>query len=203
MKSNNSTAGFTLLEILIALFIFTLLSMMMVGGLHSVINAQSGTEKNAERLRKLQFALLVMSRDIEQTVNRAVLNASGKEEIAFIGAPRGFTFTHTGLANPTGAFARSALQRTRYEWRDDSLWRVTWAVLDQAPQTEPHTRLLLTEVTDARFQYLDKDGRFQDNWPIEGQSRQPLPHAVRIFLSLSPLGKMGGEMSQLYVISIY
>src|SRR5580658_4658271 len=119
-----SAFGFTLLEILIALFIFSILSLMMVGGLRSVINAQSGGEDKAERLRNLQMVILIMSRDIEQAINRPELNAAGQEEAAFLGTPQMMTFTHVGFANPTGAVARSTLQRTGYSFNEDTLIRL-------------------------------------------------------------------------------
>jgi general secretion pathway protein J len=190
-----STSGFTLLEILIALFIFTVLSMILVAALRSVIDAHSGTEKSAERLRRLQISLLVMSRDVEQAVNRPVLNIVGKEESAFSGTTRGFTFTHAGYANPDGTLARSALQRTAYIWRDNALWRLSWNVLDQAPDTRSHARELQKDVLEARFEYLDKDGRFRDGWPVPGDE-QPLPRAVRMLLTINHWGKI----SQLYLI---
>lgn len=190
-------AGFTLLEILIAMFIFTIISLILVGALRGVINTQSGTDKSAERLRKLQMALLIMSRDIEQTIDRPVLNEVGKENQAFVGSPREITFTHTGLANPTGMLARTTMQRTAYIWHDNALWRSTWAALDLAPDSEPHTRKLLDKVTEVRFQFLDKDGRFYDYWPGEGQTKQSIPRAVRVYLKIPDWG----SMSQLYVIS--
>src|SRR3990167_9644363 len=94
-----SASGFTLLEILIALFIFTLVSMMLMSALHHIINIQSGTEQNAERLRNLQLTLLKVSRDVEQIVNRPILNTAGKEEYAFIGTVREFEFTHIRVAH--------------------------------------------------------------------------------------------------------
>ncbi|RDI38062.1 type II secretion system minor pseudopilin GspJ [Aquicella lusitana] len=189
--------GFTLLEILIALFIFTILSLILANALHNVITIQSGTERNAERLRELQMVLLVMSRDVEQAVNRPIVNASGKEEAAFIGTPHSFTFTHTGFANPTGELLRSNLQRTRYDWNRGSLRRGVWPSLDAAPDAKPHARTLLNNVEAARFEYLDQNGRPHAGWPVQGQTSQPLPRAVRISLTISQWGKL----SQLYVIS--
>jgi general secretion pathway protein J len=190
-----STRGFTLLEILIALFIFTVLSMILVAALRSVIDAHSGTEKSAERLRRLQISLLVMSRDIEQAVNRPVLNIVGKEESAFTGTTHGFTFTHAGYANPDSTLARSSLQRTAYSWRDNALWRLSWNVLDQAPETRSHARELQKDVLEARFEYLDKEGHFRDGWPVPGDE-QPLPRAVRVLLTIDHWGKI----SQLYLV---
>lgn len=195
MKNN---AGFTLLEILIALFIFTVLSLIMVGGLRSVINAQTGSENKAARLRQLQMTLLVMSRDIEQAVNRPIVNADGKDEAAFVGEPNSFQFTHTGFANPLSTLARSTLQRSGYTWNDNSIFRMVWPVLDQAPKTKPEQRRLLTDVEEAHFQYLDHDGRFYDKWPIEDKTDQPLPRGIRIYLTIAKWGKM----SQLYLIPV-
>lgn len=191
-------AGFTLLEILIALFIFTILSLMLVSALHTVIGAQSGTEKNAERLRHVQIVLLGMSRDIEQAVDRPITNASAKQDPAFMGDPHQFTFTHTGIANPMGTSARSTLQRVQYAGDENLLSRTTWDALDQAPTSKSHTRPLLTDVTEARFEYIDKDGKPHQEWPVEDQSHSPLPRAVRIYLTIKDWGKM----SQLYVIPI-
>lgn len=189
--------GFTLLEVLVALFIFTIVSMMLMRALHTVIQTQSRTEESAERLSQLQVALLLISRDVGQAVNRPILTASGKEEGAFVGTPKGFVFTHMGFANPDAAIPQSAMQRTEYSWHESSLWRNTWPVLDQAPQTRAHSRLLLNDVRVVRFRYLDKDGRFQDNWPSENeQNNDPLPRAINISLTISNWG----AIDQTYVI---
>lgn len=195
MKMRN--AGFTLLEILIALFIFTILSTILVGALRNMMDAQTATEHKAERLRHLQFALLMISRDVEQAIDRPVYAADGKEEQSFIGASKSFTFTHAGYANLTGVLTHSTLQRTGYYWDNGALWRKSWGVLDQAPQTQAHVRDLLEDVSEAHFQYLDKDNKFHDDWPVEGQDEQQLPRAVRIYLTISKWG----TMSQLYVIA--
>src|SRR5580658_1720911 len=112
----NQSSGFTLLEVLIALFVFSILSLVLTGALRSVINTQSGTEKNAQRLRTMQLALLVLSRDIEQTVGRPVFGSTGQEEAAFFGDAKSFTFTHAGFANPASTVLRSTLQRTSYSF---------------------------------------------------------------------------------------
>lgn len=196
MSNKNRFQGFTLLEILIALFVFTLLSLMLVGALHSVITAASQTEKNAERLRSVQLVLLMMSRDIEQAVDRSVLNTQGGLEPAFIGSPEHFSLTHLGYASESSAFLHSSLQRSGYEWHDHILWRKTWDVLDEAPQSQPHSRQLLSDVDKISFEYLDHNNHFHHDWPVAAQ-KESLPKAIKINLTLSTWGKL----SQLYVIS--
>lgn len=188
--------GFTLLEILIALFIFSIISLLLVAGLHTVINAQSGTETKAERLRDLQMTMLLISRDISQTVNRPIVNAEGQDEAAFTGDNENFHFTHTGFANPPGKSLHSSLQRTAYKLDEDHLVRVTWEAVDQAPESKSNKRALLANVSEVHFQYLDQQGRFLDKWPMESGEDQALPRGVRVELTLPHFGKI----TQLYLI---
>ena len=191
----NRHAGFTLLEILIALFIFTILSIMMTGALHSVISTQVGTERSAERLRQLQLVLVRMARDVEQTVNRPVKTSNGQDASAFYGTPQGFAFTHGGMSGQSSK--HHVLQRTQYIWSRNSLWRMVWDVLDQAANSpKPSQREVLENVTAARFEYLDAKNAFHKEWPVSGTANQPLPRAVKITLTIADWG----TVRQIYVI---
>lgn len=191
----NRHAGFTLLEILIALFIFTILSFMMTGALHTVISADSGTERSAVRLRQLQVVLVRLSRDVEQIVNRPIKIANGQDASAFYGTPQGFAFTHGGMAG--GQSKQHVLQRTQYIVSQNGLWRMVWSVLDQAANSpKPNQRQVLENVTAARFEYLDEKNAFHKEWPLSGTANQPLPRAVRITLTIADWG----TIRQLYVI---
>lgn len=190
--------GFTLLEILIAMFIFTIVSIIMVTGLRSVLNSQAATEKQSDKLARLQIAVLIMSRDIEQAINRPITNAKGGMDPGLVGTPRSFTFTHAGFANPQGELQRSTLQRSQYSLDQENLIRETWQVLDQTAKTLPDSRVLLNNLSDIRFEYLDTEGKFTNNWPSSGVSKSPLPLAIRIQLTLKNMGKF----SQIYLLPV-
>jgi general secretion pathway protein J len=191
--------GFTLLEVLIALFIFTIVSMILVHGLHTVFTAQSATEKSAERLAKVQIALTILSRDFEQTIDRPITNATGAIENSFIGFPTQVIFTHGGLVNPMNQLKRSTLQRVRYRLENGSLIRDTWEVLDQTPESTPNSRRLLSDVAELHFEFLDKDGKFQNKWPPPDMQPNAVenPRAVRVFIRLNNWGKI----TQFYLIT--
>lgn len=194
--------GFTLIEILVALFVFAIVSLLLTGALRTVIDAELATSKNAHRLRELQMVLLMLSRDLEQAVNRPVISAAGKELPAFQGDSRGFSFTHAGLAETLGVRSKtSSLQRKHYFFAQENLARETWPVLDQAASTRALQRVLLNDLTTVGFQYLDGQGRFQPVWPVGNQTAMnqptsPLPVAVRIYLKF----RNWGEISQLYIL---
>lgn len=183
--------GFTLLEVLIALFIFTIVSMIMMTGLRTVLNSQSRTEIQTTQLRDLQMALLLISRDFEQAINRPITNAKNMIEPPLIGTAQQATFTHAGFANPLGQLQRSTLQRTQYLLEAGQLKRSSWPVLDQTAKSEPKPRVLLDNVTELRFEYLDFPGRFNNNW-----SQPKPPRAVRMHLSI----KNWGKITQLYLL---
>lgn len=197
MKNHKKITGFTLLEILIALFIFTVVSTLLVAALHNIIGTETRTASHAERMHQLQRAMLLFSRDVEQTVNRPVLNSDGRLTPAFVGNKNGFQFTHSGFANPFGAAQQSNLQRTAYQFQGKDLVRQTWNVLDQAPNTKAHERVILDNVKNAYFEYLDHDLRFHDDWPLPSKKEEVLPRAIRIIFTLPDWG----QVSQLYVIA--
>lgn len=196
LHTKQKVKGFTLLEIIIALFIFSIVSMIMVAALHSVLTSQSSTADKAARLAKLQIALLLFSHDIEQTLNRPIIDVQGATQ-GFVGQSDMMTFTHAGLVNPFGQLLRTTLQRTRYQFSQHTLVRITWPALDQTHDTTPDSRTLLTDVKELQFEYLDEKGHFQSVWPPLDQQNAILPRAVRISLTL----KNWGKIQELYIIA--
>lgn len=198
LHSSKRSAGFTLLEILIALFIFSIVSLLLSGALRNIINIQSRTTAHATQLHEVQIALLMMSRDIEQTVNRPVITANGKPEPAFVGTPTSLTFTRGGYVNASGVAVQSSMLREEYFFDNQTLQRKTWPVLDAAPQTLPHSRPLLTKVLSAAFSYLDSKGQFHANWPVGNSQQAVLPRAVKIKLTI----ENWGEVSEVVAVGI-
>jgi general secretion pathway protein J len=188
--------GFTLLEILIALFVFSIISLIMVSALHTALNTQTVTEKNAERFSQLEITFNLVSRDMEQIIDRPIVNAKGSTEAALIGTSTDISFTHAGLANPFGELTRSTLQRTHYFLSKSTLIRESWPELDRTTKTISSQRELVNDIVDLRFQYLDQEGKFQHVWPPQGQTQVSMPKAIRIELTF----KNHDKMSQLYLI---
>lgn len=188
--------GFTLFEILIALFIFTIVSIILTSTLHSIFDFEAHMEKNSKRFSELQLAMLLFSRDVEQIINRPSINVKGITEETLIGNVNSITFTHAGLLNPDGSEPRTTLQRTHYYLNKNHMVRETWDVLDQTSKSQTHSRNLI-EGYDLRFQYLDENGVFQTKWPPPSSRKAlPLPKAIRISLTLDHWGKI----SQLFLI---
>lgn len=198
MKRNKKHLGFTLLEILIALFIFSIVAAVVTRGLHTVLISEEASEKKSRIFSHLQLTMVFFTQDFEQVINRPINNAKNMIESGFLGTGTEVAFTHGGLANPLWQLDRGTLQRTRYRVEKGILWRDTWAVLDQDSRSMPESRALLKNVTELHFQYLDKDSHFQDRWPMTNDaSNIDLPRAIQISFTL----KNHGTVKRLFIIS--
>jgi general secretion pathway protein J len=196
-RKQATIAGFTLLEILVALFIFTIIAIIMTRALHMVFETQARTNDSSARLAALQVATLYFENDITQAVDRPIRNGNNEKEAAFIGKKDKISFTHGGNANPLGQLERSTLQRVSYSMDNHQFIRETWQVLDQISTSKSDQRHLLDKITDLRFEYLDDKGKASDSWPPADKSKStPLPNAVRIHLTLAHWGML----TQTYII---
>ncbi|HEY9239167.1 MAG TPA: prepilin-type N-terminal cleavage/methylation domain-containing protein, partial [Burkholderiaceae bacterium] len=78
-------AGFTLLELLVALAIFAVVAALAWGGLDAVARTQRGLERAGSALAQLQQAIGHFERDVRQTVPRPIRTESDQVEPALIG----------------------------------------------------------------------------------------------------------------------
>lgn len=197
MRRAKHISGFTLLEILVALFIFSIVAVIMTHALHVIFESESVTEKHSAQLAQLQLATLFLEHDLGQALDRPVINAQGNGEEALIGKSDTVSFTHGGLGNPGAELTRSTLQRTSYFLEKEHLTRASWEVLDQVNGSEPARRQLLDKVTKLSFDYLDDQGHYNDRWPPANKPKtNALPNAIKVTLYIAKWG----ELSQVYVL---
>lgn len=191
-----SSCGFTLLELIIAIAIFSLISVMAYSGLYSAQLTSQRVEEAGERLSALQVAFSLLARDLQQSVNRPVRDAFGEMQLAFMGAPTGvgamLEFTRTGLRNPA-AFPRSSLQRVAYAVEEDELLRLTWPSLDRGYGAEPVRTPILTGVKQVELRFMNMEGNWVDQWPpvtLANATESVLPVAVEVTVETEDLGKL-------------
>ena len=202
-------AGFTLIEVLIALAITAFVSMIAYTSLSSVLTGVERLRENTDRTYEINRAFMILSRDLRQFVNRPVRDEYGELEPALSGgslARFDLSFTRSGWHNPSG-YPRSNLQRVNYRLEEDGLWRDTYSVLDRTGNTEPESVLLLEGVEDLQLSFLGSLDELQvssrggnldtsdweESWvqdtSVPGQELEP-PVAVEISLQLESWGQM-------------
>lgn len=174
--------GFTLIELMVALALFAVLSVMAYGGLRTVLDQREHAAAQAERLGELQIAMLTIGRDVQQALNRPVRDEFGDRGVAMEGSGAQIEFTRGGWRNPSG-LQRSELQRVGYLVEDEELRRLSWQVLDRAQGAEPRAAVLLGGVQTLELRFLDDQGEWREFWPPPGTdplTSSALPRAVEV-----------------------
>lgn len=210
--------GFTLIEMIIAIFISGLIATLAYGFLNSAVSAEESSREALNVVNDLETVFQLMAADLNHVVDRdlpsaaAGIGSSGTAP-AFMGgdsSSRGanyllngyfLRFARDGWANPLQQ-QRSDLQRVGYRWYDGQLWREFWAERNQPLDTEPAGRRLLVEgLQGVRIRFLPPTARqvqgndWQNVWPPANVSLQQaseeessLPVAVEITLTLEDVG---------------
>ena len=159
--------GFTLLELLVAVAIFSVLSAMAYGGLRNVIDNSQQTELAMQRLQEVQLAMLKISRDFNQLSQRSIRDEFGNDRDYIVTGEAGdifIEFSRNGRRNPA-ELQRSHLQRVAYKLEENQLFRLDWPHLDRTQEMQPYESVLLTDVESAGIRFLDNNNEWHDQWP--------------------------------------
>ena len=181
--------GFTLLEVLVAVVLFSVASALAYGGMMSLVRAQEQSAALDERLGRLQFAMGMIERDVASAAPRGIRDEFGAPKPAFDGGISSVEMTRFGYSNRL-SLPRAELERVSYVKRDKRVVRLRWAVLDRAPSSKPMEDVLLENVEDFSLHYLDAQGREHRQWPPPRGSEEQFPKALRLTLNIDGFGEV-------------
>jgi general secretion pathway protein J len=199
--ANTHSLGFTLIEILVAMAIFTIIGLASTGVLNSVINSDQLSSQRFAKLEELQRAMLTIERDILQIVPREVrVNGelvsavtSGGEDV-FDSDADGLGFVRIGWHNPQMLLPRSTLQAVGYRLQEQQLQRLYGNYVDNAIGYEPKVKILMSDIEDFRVSFLTAPGQLEkpDEW-ADDYSRATLPIAISITIVSKTFGEIRRE----------
>lgn len=189
-KSNRSNKGFTLLEVLIAIAIFSIISLSSFTIFDTVLKGDEMSKQRTERQNELQRAFLIIERDITQIARRSVrLNGEAPLEQfiqsaddSFSSEEQAIAFVRHGWTNPGLLLPRSDMQAVAYRLFDETLQRLHFNFVDAVVGEEPKVRLLISDVTELALEFYDGK-EWQESW-----SKKTLPLAIAIELDTKDYG---------------
>jgi general secretion pathway protein J len=201
--------GFTLLELLVALFISAVMFSLGYAALNQAATQQSRLQETQQSLADLQRTMRFLSQDFAQLAPRQVRDELGRSvEPALLFDPRQsgvVTLTRGGQSLVFGE-PRGRLLRVRYVIEGDVLVRLTTPVLDRTPASPPWRRQeLIKNVAALEIRALDATDEWRDSWPsimpaVAGAGpadvRSPIatlrirPKAVELRLQLRDRGEL-------------
>lgn len=186
--------GLTLIELLIAAAIFAVVGVMAYQALFSLLESREGTQRAADRLAAVQYAVFRMTDDLRQLADRPVRSQVPREGLPLFTPDDGervLAFTRGGRPNPAGQ-ARGSLARVHWAVEDGRLLRYLLPWPDTLPGQAPQRRVLLERVQAVELRFLAGDDRWRGRWPpLEVPvDAAGLPRAVELTLVLEDWGEV-------------
>ena len=182
--------GFTLLEVLIAIAIFSIVSLSSFTIFDTVLTGDNTAKIRNERQNELQRAFLIIERDVTQIARRSI-RLEGESpttqyiqsaEDSFASETQAIAFVRHGWTNPGLLLPRSDMQSVVYRLVEETLERLHVNFVDAVVGEEPKVRPLIKDVTELAFEYYDGK-KWQGQW-----AGDKLPQAIAIEVTTTDYG---------------
>ena len=192
-------SGFTLVELLVAIAIFAVLSALGWKVFDYLIKIKERNTQHEQRLGQLQEAYQQVLRDTVQIVP-ITANVAGQVQPAVMLQNGQLTFSKTGVTDPLMQGIPPE-ERVEYIYKADEkkLYRYKYKNLNQTGNDQPETSVLLDSVDQFQIMLLNPNEMAQ--WPevvlSENDVTQAkiLPHGLKINLTVN-------EVSYVWVFSL-
>jgi general secretion pathway protein J len=193
--------GFTLVELLVAIVVFVILAGMGYAGLASLIEQREHATASLQRTNEIRAVAHRLTEDLFTARPRPIDDPFGGQSLPGLrvdpdATPR-LMLVRGGWLNPISR-ARSTHQRVAYSLEDGELVRLTWTVLDPAPDSEPIRQVMLAGVVRFEIRLLTGDDIWSQRWPNNGgtgigsdrSSLARLPRAAEVLIEMEDWGEV-------------
>jgi general secretion pathway protein J len=196
MTRTASEQGFTLVELLVSLLIFGMLSAAGVALLTFSVRAQDLADERLDQLADVRRFGAIVTSDLAQAAPRVTRDDTGATRAAFVDGSgetgaASFLLVRRGWENLDGS-PRPSLQKVQYRVSEGRLERIAYRYLDGAAEMEPVP--LLEGVRSLRLSYRDRKGEWRERW--DPTQIAELPTAIEMVFDIEG----SGTIRQLFLI---
>ncbi|QFU24927.1 type II secretion system minor pseudopilin GspJ [Shewanella eurypsychrophilus] len=192
LTQNRVNAGFTLLEMLVAIAIFAMLGLAANSVLSTVIKNDEITKEFSAKLKAMQQGFGALERDLGQMVARTPrLLEGGRGSTVFQtgsdmldSESEALVFFRLGWLNPDGILPRGSLQSVAYVVRDNALERWYYPYPEPEFGAEPIKTIVMKNVLSVEYSFY-----MEDKWERKVDGTK-LPKAIAMEVELEGLGKI-------------
>jgi len=182
------SSGFTLLEVILSLFIFSLIVSGVIASLRIGLLSSEQLRERDQNLQNYQVLRALLKDDLNQMVPRITRDEFGTPELSpFAGGDfannRNFDsderillrFVRGAWRNPAYREPRSELQFVEYLYKGDQLIRRARFFLDEAPEPQSTgtriERVIMKDVSSLEIKFLNEfvngESQWVESWPYQ------------------------------------
>ena len=180
--------GFTLIEMLMALAVLSIVLAIGYGSLSNLLQQQLKLTANHQQITDLRLMTQLISTDFAFANRRSIRNEYGNRLAAFSGNLAGLSLSTSGRRMMPG-LRQSRLHYIEYEFENNSLSRYVSDQLDGFRKAEQSLSIHLRDIDDLKWQFLSATGVWENSWPAAAEySNEGLPVAVKLQMTVPRLG---------------
>ena len=150
---NNSQRGFTLIEVLVSLFIFSIISIGATTALTQSLKTKEQLASVMDELSEINIARTIIKNDMSAITLRASRDELGDKRpySLFSDSTVLLSFTRRGLENPGGLEKRGDLERVNYVFEEGSLIRISYEHENPGQMPNTYRLVLLKNIEDIKI----------------------------------------------------
>jgi len=174
--------GFTLLEVLVAISIFSVVAIISYSTLDTYLQQRERLTVHYSKLERLQRLFMLLERDVQFSVKRTVRDG-GEILPAMMSEHGDALITMTVAQADVQSAAGISLKRVEWQFDGKQLIRAQWNILDHDGNIEPAQLLVSEEIEELDINYF----LYSENRGLDSKSSLDdgeFPHGVELDLSL-------------------
>ena len=180
-KNKNLRSGFTLIEVLIAIIIMTVIAVISTNILQSSLSSREFTNQSLERIKKINLASNLVRRDFRQSVNVPMKDLYGQPLKATFLSPEGskriiFTVLVNRYSEET-----SGVRRVEYLFNENSFIRRQYFAGNPYSSSDYSESVLFKDIDDVKISFSDGI-KWVNSWPLDELTQRSIPRLIQIQL---------------------
>ena len=180
-KLSKKINGFTLIELMVAIMIFAIISVISYRTISSLVATKQVVTVAQDKWGALARAVNSMSTYWDRVIPLTVRDENGMLIPAVIGKNKlsgnsdsQLEFTISGFVGDE-VYGSTPPRRIGFRYLNGNLYIVTWMYMNRVPNTKPQIELILNNVSSFTVEFLYPDNQWHDTWPADNNSFANIP----------------------------